>query len=121
MNSGGFDLGRFKSVDSYMRWKAGLERGRHTRWYGNLKIPAHCHPLVRKLFEILNEQKCSSPEVSEKAGFNPDLIRKWGRMHSPDLAHFDAVLNVLGYRLTIVRERWRPRGPTTPAADGDIR
>lgn len=89
-------------------WKMGLRRPRQVptpdRWRGKLPIPAHAHPLVREFFGHLNREMTTMQEVSERAGLRRMTISGWGRSRTPNIATFEAALNVLDLELCI-----RPR------------
>lgn len=83
--------------------KVGNRNG--TRWRGQLPVPSSAHPLVRRFFEILNEDMTVISEVAERAGLQPSCISNWRYRRNPMLPNFEAALNVLGYELKIVRRR----------------
>jgi transcriptional regulator with XRE-family HTH domain len=95
----------------YLRARENLHLGREDRWRGRLPIPSHAHPLVRRLFEIINEQRATIQEVADKAGVQRGSISDWRYRNSPLLSTFEAALNAVGYKLVIMRDTWRPRGP----------
>lgn len=74
-----------------------------TRWRGKLPIPQHCHPLVRRFVQELNEQQTTIREVAERAQFQPGTISDWRYFREPRLSDFEAVLNVLDLELVIKR------------------
>ena len=72
-----------------------------TRWRGKLPVPAHTHPLVRRLFQELNLQQTTITEVADRAGFRRGTISDWRYRQEPRVSDLDAVLNVLGLELTV--------------------
>lgn len=86
--------------------RAKLCGNRHgTRWRGKLVIPESCHPLVRKLLEIMNRDMTCMREVERRAGLRPGTIGGWRRRSSPQLVNIEACFNVLGYGLTVKEKR----------------
>ncbi len=75
------------------------------RWRGRLKIPSNCPPLVRRLFEIMNEHKVSMSDVARRAGTSYEVVSHWRSTHSATMALFEAAVNSVGYELKIVRKR----------------
>jgi transcriptional regulator with XRE-family HTH domain len=87
------------------RSQANLEGGRGAaRWAGRLPIPKRAHPLVRQLFELMNEKQVMITDVAEAAGVGRRAISEWRYRSSPSLASFEAALGALGYELKIVEE-----------------
>lgn len=76
-----------------------------TRWRGKLPIPRHAHPLVRRFFRELNEQKTTIGEVAARSGQRPGTISDWRYRRNPTLPSFEAALAALDLELSI-----RPRG-----------
>lgn len=76
-----------------------------TRWRGQIPIPPHAHPLVRRLIECANEQKTTLSEMAERAGQSPKTISDWRYRSTPSLANFEAALNAIGYELKIVETK----------------
>ena len=66
-------------------------------------VSVHAHPLVRRLFEIMAEEGVSMRAVSVRAGLNRSAIAQWKRTHMPKVDSLEAALNVVGYKLKIVR------------------
>jgi len=73
-----------------------------------LPIPRHVHPLVRRLFEIINEEKSPLQTIATRAGISRETIAFWRSRHMPVLDTFEAALNALDYELVI-----RPRGASS--------
>lgn len=71
------------------------------------------HPLIGEFDRLQQEASLSDGEVVRRAGVAASLIGMWRGGRHPRLANFDAVLNVLGYRLAIV-----PLSPASPPPSG---
>lgn len=74
------------------------------RWAGKLKIPEHAHPLVRQLFELMNDQKIMIADVAEPSGISRNTISEWRYRRAPSVVSLEAVLNSFGYQLKIVKK-----------------
>ena len=82
-----------------------LEQGRGAkRWAGKLTVPKKCDPLVRQVFQLINEQRASLTDVSEKAGVRRCTLSDWRYRRNPNLLSLQAVVQALGYRLTITKD-----------------
>lgn len=58
---------------------------------------------MRRLFEIVDMQGMTMEELSVRCGIAKDTISQWRRgKYAPKLANVEAVLNMCGYRLTVV-------------------
>jgi hypothetical protein len=68
---------------------------------GRVPIPTGVSPLVRKLYEIINRERAGLKDISMRAGLAHNAVFGW-RLRNPHIHNFEAVLNVLGKRLTIV-------------------
>lgn len=62
------------------------------------------NPHVRWLAQELRNRKLSMEQVSVRAGLARTIISHWFRDRNPTLSNFEAVLNVLGYELRIVKK-----------------
>ena len=61
------------------------------------------HPLMHELTELLRNSAMGQDAVTAKAGVCRGALREWRHDgHDPKLGSFDAVLNVLGYKLAVV-------------------
>lgn len=72
------------------------------------QTPAHpkAHPIIRFIWDEINRQRVSQKAVGLRAGINAKVLRDWrDRRPSPQLMNVEAVLNVLGYELTIREKR----------------
>lgn len=68
---------------------------------GRLGIPESVHPLVKRLYQIINRDRVTGKDVSVRAGLCGPAIYLW-RKQMPRLDNFEAALNVLGYKLAVV-------------------
>lgn len=66
-------------------------------------VPAHTHPLVRKLYRELELGGWTWAEIAKVSGVSEHTIRQWPRRH-PRLDNVEAVLNALGLEL-VLREK----------------
>jgi hypothetical protein len=72
---------------------------------GRLVVPDRCHPLVKRLFAIMNEQRVCMRHVASGTGVHHDTIASWRYRWAPTIASMEAVLNKLGYELVIRPKR----------------
>ncbi len=62
----------------------------------------YVHPFVRLIWDTIAEREVSVRSVSDVSGIDPHSLRHWRRGKTgPRIAHVEAVLNALGYRLVI--------------------
>jgi len=80
-------------------------KGGRGRWAGRLKIPAKAHPLVREMFELLNDQRMVISDIADKSGVRAGTISDWRYRRSPTVVTFEAALNALGFELVIRRRK----------------
>jgi hypothetical protein len=60
-------------------------------------------PFVRQLFELILREETNLFAISKKSGVDYTSLRGWGLEGvQPTIGNLEAVLNTLGYRLTIV-------------------
>ena len=76
-----------------------------TRWRGKVPIPAHAHPLVRKLIELANHDMTTMTEIAVRAGLRPETVSNWRYRNSPRIADLEAAFNALGYEIHVVEGR----------------
>ncbi len=69
--------------------------------YTPVKVPDHAHPLVKRLFELMQHERIGVLDMAARAGVNGNTLRDWRNRTLPNVANLDACLNVLGYRLTV--------------------
>lgn len=90
---------------SHQRRKPGSGNRFGTRWRGKIPIPPHAHPLVRQFIEIANDQQTTMCEIAERVGIRDRTVSNWRYRAVPQLALFEAALNVLDYELVIRKRR----------------
>jgi DNA-binding phage protein len=66
------------------------------------QLPCNTHPLIQQLADIISASPYSVSALGRTAGVGNKTIHGWFRRHNPSIHNLDAVLNVLGYRLTVV-------------------
>lgn len=71
------------------------------RQFRRLTVPAHAHPLVRRLFEEMNRQQIGVLDMSERSGINANTLKDWRTRSTPTVDNLEACLGVLGLKLTI--------------------
>jgi transcriptional regulator with XRE-family HTH domain len=71
------------------------------RRFRTLKIPDCGHPLVRRLYAEMNNQRVGVNDLAERSGLERNTIQNWKRTTSPTLANIDAAFNVLGFEVYI--------------------
>jgi hypothetical protein len=59
------------------------------------------HPLVKQLYEIMEDKKLSLRDVAERADVSSKAMIKWKRWRSPTLVTFEAALRATGYELMV--------------------
>ncbi|MEN6400649.1 MAG: hypothetical protein ABFD94_01790 [Armatimonadia bacterium] len=70
------------------------------RRFRRLTIPAHAHPLVRKLFEEMNREQIGVLDMAERSGVNPNTLKDWRTRSTLAIDNLDACYNVLKLTLT---------------------
>ncbi len=69
--------------------------------YTTVKVPDRAHPLVKKLFKLMAEQRIGVLDMAARSGVNPNTLRDWRGRTVPNVANLDACLNVLGHSLAV--------------------
>jgi len=59
------------------------------------------HPLVKKLYRLMNDKGVSTIELAAAAGVDRSTIQKWQQGKGPNLVNLEACLNVAGYKLVV--------------------
>jgi hypothetical protein len=72
------------------------------QWRGKHVIPQRAHPLVRRMFVLINQENCTLEELAARSGVDSQTMNSWRSRKSPQLVTFEAVLNALGRKLQIV-------------------
>jgi len=63
---------------------------------------ATVHPLVRWVWRQMNKQHASQEDVAKRSGVTSSTMRKWRvGVRSPRVIELEAVINALGYKLTV--------------------
>lgn len=65
-------------------------------------IPDNAHPLVKRLYEEMLEQRVGLADLAERSGVDRNTINAWRNRQSPNVANLEACFNALGRRLTDV-------------------
>lgn len=65
------------------------------------RVPQRGHPLIRFMVEEINRQRKTYCQISAQAGVFEHFAHRWTHGSDPQLSKFEAVLNTLGYRLTV--------------------
>jgi hypothetical protein len=76
--------------------------GRRRAPLSQTRGPNH-HPVVRGAIEIVDAGGLAYDCVEERAGVGHRTLRHWRNGRMPQVANLDAVLQVMGYRLSIVK------------------
>ena len=71
------------------------------RRFRRLSIPAHAHPLVRRLFAEMNHQRIGLTDMAERVGVSRRTMNGWRTRHCPRIVELEACYNVLGLRLVV--------------------
>lgn len=71
------------------------------RMFRRLTIPARAHPLVKRLFEEMNEQQVGVLDMADRSGVNKNTITGWRFRAAPDLINLEACYSVLGRSLVV--------------------
>lgn len=66
-------------------------------------VPSH-HRLIYQLCDIMKDDRWSANSVAKKAGLTQGAINRWRLGLNPNIANFEAALNVMGYEL-VIKER----------------
>ena len=61
------------------------------------------HRTVNKMIEIANREQATYVLLAERSGVHRETISAWARYNNPRVNDLDAVLGVMGYRLTVER------------------
>lgn len=117
---------RVLSEDAWHRMMNGaLVGARHrdhsARWRGRLSCPVGVHPIIKKIYDLLNSERTTLTEVAKRSGVSTETIKSWrtkGRGHGPGIANVVAVLNAIDYELRVVHvdhSKPGPKGKTAQA------
>ena len=64
---------------------------------------SRAHPLVREFRVLAEKKRMKLTRITMEAGLGERTISGWSIDRSPTVANLEAALNVIGYRLLIVR------------------
>lgn len=82
-----------------------------------IRIPQRCHPLARRLFELMNEQQATLTQVAAAIGATRECFYGWRYRSTPQLTTLIAAFNHLGYDLRPMSipeaDRWDVPAPPT--------
>lgn len=67
-------------------------------------VPTKGSKLVRRFFELLNEERVTMAAVSRVSGVGESTMYRWRESYEPTLGNFEACLNAMGYEL-MIREK----------------
>jgi transcriptional regulator with XRE-family HTH domain len=73
------------------------------RNYQKQRVPKQgTHRLVRWMWREINRQHASQEDIAARSGVSSSAMRKWrAGNRSPRMFDFDAIAQVLGYKLTV--------------------
>lgn len=75
------------------------------KWRGNVPIPEHAHPLVRRLIVEANAQHTTMKEIADRAAIQPGTFSDWRYRRMPRLDLLEAALNTLDLELYVRRRK----------------
>ena len=73
------------------------------KFHKGVPPPVNNNPLVVQLVDLMNEQEIDTIDICESAGVSLTSIHAWRTKSNPNITNLEAVLNVLGYTLAIVK------------------
>ena len=71
--------------------------------FQRLKFPDHAHPLVQKLFVLMNIERVGITDLSRLSGWSVRTINGWRKNQHPSLAAYADCVQAMGYELVLVR------------------
>lgn len=96
------DDGRYASITDAGRALAARMTGNERTPLLRLPVRAS-EPIVRELFDLIELKGATHKELVQNAGLHMNALQQWFRNgRSPGVSNFNAVANVLGYRLALV-------------------
>lgn len=69
------------------------------------QVPARVQPIVRRLFEEMNEQCIGICDMADRAGISKHTIHEWRKRCNPTVVNIEACFNVLGLTLAVKRHK----------------
>lgn len=94
--------GRFKTPETRQKSLDALRQSDGLRWRGRLNVPTHCHPLVKRLYQLMNENGKQLGEMADECNISRTTLWGWAHQRMPVVDMLDAAFNSLGYRLMAV-------------------
>lgn len=89
------------------------------RTFHRLSIPRLAHPLVRRLYELMNEEQIGVHDLAERSGISVGSLVNWRRRFIPRVDLLEACYNVLGYTLKPIRLRQLDREVSHEKGQGE--
>lgn len=75
------------------------------RQFRRVRVPAHAHPLVRRMFEEMNHQQLGILDLADRSGVNKNTINDWKNRSNPHVHNLAACFAVLGLEMTVKKGR----------------
>ena len=72
---------------------------------GYIPPPLNRNPLIKRLVDLMNQAGADSQELARQAGVSLGTINAWRTRTNPNITNLEAVLNVLGYELAIIKRK----------------
>ena len=69
-----------------------------------VSVPDRAHPVVKKLFQEMQDQQISVLDMADKSGINKNTLKDWRTRTTPRIADIEACFGVLGMKLIVVTE-----------------
>ena len=66
-----------------------------------IRVPERAHPLVRFIYRQAIAQQITLKALSARAGLSDAAVGQWSWRTAPSVPNIEAVLNTLGYELTV--------------------
>jgi DNA-binding phage protein len=64
-------------------------------------IPDNVHPVIRAIFQRMNELNLSYMQVARRADINPKILERWRKETDPKMSTLEKVLKAVGLTLTV--------------------
>ena len=71
---------------------------------GRIPPPSNPSPLIARLVELMNSAGIGCQDLCQAAGVSASSIHAWRTRSNPTVNNLEAVLNALGYELTIRKQ-----------------
>lgn len=69
-----------------------------------ITVPNHVQPIVKFIFAEMRRQGVTYYKMAERSGLARETLTAWRTRNRPDLESLEAVLGVLGYHVSPVRD-----------------